>query len=437
MMKKSEYLRLALKSRCYEKKSWIIAAFSLVREDPAAYQKDAYPYRIVQTPTGVFFINPEKPDSLELIEDAPPNTPLFRFLDSIVIDSSVCLNAVGEVETKIGNVLLNLIAVVSSFGNKLPFFTGKVTVGKIEAEIAKRLETTPKEGEPRDPAKCYVDEYEKFVDALNYMTGFSQLCVHAASEKTMTAPTGLAEFKAALLEKYKGKLTDPAELVKFEKELLDFDAAYMKGDPSDGTFITGKIKNVARKKLYLTVGADQSFKNSLTVTPVINSLQEGLPTDPESFTALMNGSRLGSYARGADTVKGGVSAKILLRAGNNFKIVQDDCQTKLGIHRYFTTDNQDQLVGRSVMTTTGWVPVSEATLSSFLNKPLIVRSPMYCKSNGDNICQYCAGERLARNPNGISTALTEISAIILSTFMAMMHAKALTVAKYDYKAALS
>ena len=64
-----------------------------------------------------------------------------------------------------------------------------------------------------------------------------------------------------------------------------------------------------------------NFTDKVTITPVINSLQEGWPTDPVEFTAMMNGLRYASFSRGSETVKGGVSAKYLLRAGNNFKIV--------------------------------------------------------------------------------------------------------------------
>lgn len=439
-MKRHELLLGGLRAELYKQFDWIVSAFALTREDPEAYKGDSYVYRIVQTPTGNFCIGQNDPHELILIEDAPAGQPIFTFKEKITVDKTVCQNIrEGQIETTIGQLLFNKICVVEAFGDKVPYVTGKVTVSALEALIAEKLVDNPKEGEAANrPDVIYVFEYLAMIDSFSYLERFAQLCAWAATEKTMVAPTGVEAFKKQLLIKYEGKLTDPVELSKYEKELQDFDDAYLKDDPSYGAFTSGKIKNIARKKMFLGLGAEDGFTQTLNVTPVINSLEEGWPTEPNQYTAMMNASRAGSFSRGAETVKGGVSAKVMLRAAGNIKIVETDCGTTTGIHRQFDESNIKQIVGREIRIKNEWVKVKNLSDAEHLmGRPLIVRSPMFCKLDGDNLCSHCAGEKLAENKNGVSIALTEISSKIMTALLKAMHGKVLSTAKMNYEKALT
>lgn len=433
-MKKIDYLKKALIAGCYAKKAWILSAFTLIREDIDEYKKNPYPYRIVQTPTGFYYVDPDNNGELSKIEDAIPTEPLFKFLDTIVVDNSICSNVKDPIETKIGNVIFNLCSIVRVFGNKMPFITGRVSVSAIEDEIAEKLKDTPPPGAERSDKYYYVDELIKFENSLSYIKSLANITVWSATEKTLTSAPGFKEFKEELNKKYAGKLNDPAQLALYEKELKDYDDAYLKGDPTDGIFMSGKIRNISRMKTKLTFGATIGFETKQEVTPVTRSLEEGWSTDPAQFTAMMNGSRAGSYSRGYETVNGGVSAKVLLRAVSNFKIIFEDCNTTLGIHRTFTKKDHHKLVGRYLIEDDSIKLIESREMAlEYIDKPVIVRSPMYCHASEDAICQYCAGQRLSANPHGLTTALTSISSIILNTAMKAMHGKVLATNKMQYK----
>lgn len=438
-MNKLEFLKKAIQFECYKSKAWMISAFAITQEDPDLHKSDAFAYRIVQTPTGIFFNTEKEPGDLERIEDAVIGQPLFNFKEQLTIDKSWCPN-VGEdtIETTIGNLVFNLISVVFAFGTKVKYIQGKADVGKIEDLIAKRLVDDVEDLSQEKQDVIYVREYIKFIDSLSYLEGLAQLCAWAATEKTMLPPTGIEAFKTELLKKYAGKLEDPVELSNFETELKNFDDQYLKDDPTYGAFTSGKIKNMARKKMFLSLGAEAGFTETLKVVPVLNSLEEGWPTEPQQFTAMMNTSRAGSFSRGAETVKGGVSAKVLLRAAGNMKIVDEDCGTELGLHRVMDSNNYHQLIGREVRLKNEWVVVKNIEEAEHLTgDKIIVRSPMYCKLDGDNLCSHCAGQRLAENKEGLSTALTEISSTIMTALLKAMHGKVLSTAKLDYKKALT
>lgn len=429
-MNKLDYLKYAISQGCHKKKAWLVSVFGTIKEETNPLE-NSYPGKIIKKAWGYAFVN----SSAEIVDLEGFNKEdrvVFTFKEPITVDSSWCENAKEPVQTTIGNLIFNLLAMVPAFNSKIPFVTGRVSISAIEDIVATKLRDTPELNEPRSTEYIYVDEYLKFCDALTFISGLSQLTCWAATHKNVRGPTGIKEFKAQLLTKYEGKLTDPVELAKFEQELVDFDGKYLEGDPSFGTLVTGKVRNVARKKMYLSLGSEKDFSGSLKATPVINSLEEGWPTDPEQFVAMMNGLRFGSFSRGSETVKGGVSAKILLRAANNFKIIDTDCGTQLGIRRNFNQSNINKLIGRYVLDKTSTLVENNDVASNYLNKDIVVRSPMFCKLEGDRICKICAGTRLSQFPTGMGIPVTEISSIILAASMAAMHAQVLSTAKLDF-----
>lgn len=431
-MNKLEYIKLVLQLKLFTKKAWMISAFSITRDDMTS----PYHGKLIRQPWGMCFLDEDLNTQVK-IEGTKPDEILFSFKDIVTVTPEMAPNLAAPIESTIGNLLFNHISIIPSFGNKFPYVTGRVNVGKLEDIIASRLQDTPASESQRSNQYFYVDEYIKFVDSLQFLSTLTQITTWSATKKSILPPPGITEFKKGLIEKYKGQLTDPVVLSKFEAELLAYDDQYLKDDPAYGTFIAGKIKNTARKKLHLTIGSERGFDEGLEVVPITNSLNEGWPTSPAEFTASMNGIRSGSFSRGAETVNGGVSAKYLLRAANNFKILDKDCQSKLGIHRTFTDDNINQLEGRYIVEGSRSLLVTKETSKNYVGRNLIVRSPMYCRENGDNLCKICTGVKLANYPTGLTIPLTEISAIILNASLKIMHTSGTQTAKLDINKSLT
>jgi hypothetical protein len=406
----------------------VISAFATIKEDPTATSVNVYPGKIVRQSWGYGYIDEDV--KIQPI-DRSMAMPLYSFKEIIPVDATWCMNITAPIETTIGRLLFNLLCLVPAFDTRIPYINGPAVVSKIEDIIAPKLQNTPPAGTERSTEYIYVDEYIRFADSLQYISSLSQITCWAATEKNIRAPDGIKAFKAKLITKYGDSLKDPVQLAAFEAELRDYDEAFMKGDPSNGTFVAGKVKNIARKKMFLSIGSEKGFTETLEAAPILNSLDEGWPTDPEQFTVLMNSSRSASYSRGSETVKGGVSAKVLLRAANNFRIIDTDCQSKLGITRTFDDSNIEQLVGRYILTPSLVLVEKTTDAVNYLNRDIIVRSPMWCQMPGDTICKVCSGVKLAQFPTGITIPVTEISSIILAASMAAMHAQVLSTATID------
>ncbi len=428
-MKKLDFLKLAVQNKKYTTKKWIVSAFTIVDNTGTDVSK-LTAYDLVYTGISYAYIDPHGEQIT--IEDSTKNEPLFYFLEPITVNNEWCPNADKEISTTMGNLLFNLISIVPSFGNNIEFQTGKISIGAIEDRIAPILKSDPPDTSKRDGTGIYVSDYINFVNSLQFISGLASISVVSATVKNIQMAPGLDAYKEKLLKEYGTDIDDTNTFIKFEKQLQDYDDEYLKGDPSLRSFMSGKVKNISRKKLFLTVGKERTFAKEKDSIAVINSLHQGWPKEPKQFSELMNITRAGSFSRGAETIKGGVSAKILLRTISNFKIVPGDCNTKMGMKRQYNGTNIDNLVNRYILKEgKSSLVTTKEEADAYVGKDIVVRSPMYCKVAGDNICEICAGKRLSSNPTGLAIPVTEISDIFLTTFMKAMHGKVMSTSKMD------
>lgn len=442
-MNRLEFFLAAMAAGLYRRQSWVISAFAIVSEDPNNWELDPHPYRIVQQPTQAFYVNPDNNKELLPIEGTKGGEPPFTIKERVQLKAGQVPNLSADVETIYGNILFNYIAVVWPFGTKIPFMTGRVSADQMEKIILERLVDDPKSdmSDTGLVAKTiskaqpiYVSEYLKFCDAMFYLGGFTQICVPSASAKALQPPPGIEKLKARLIEENKDRLHDPATIAKIDAELVAADAEYLKGDESEGFLITKKSRNIVRRKLYLMHGAEAGFGDTTNVELVQNSLSQGW--DISKFPAMNDSLRAGSYNRGYQTMKGGEAVKWLLRASSNLAVTEEDCGTKLGLVVTITDDNKSRYMGFNVVTEQGYELLTEESIGRYINKVVMVRSPMYCKLDKTDYCACCVGPRLAANPTALSSAVSAYGSAFLDIFMSAAHGKALLLAKMDYKRAI-
>lgn len=426
-MNKLEYLKLCFQHRQYIHQSWCVRALATFT-DPPGKELELKPFMLVNEPWGLAFVN-EQGEKVRIDDYKLGSGPLFTPTTPVTIDSDWLPNVEGVVETDFGRLLSNAILITEPFGKLIPYMHGEVTISAIEKIVAPVMQNNPPAGEAKQDGVIYVDHYLKLGAGIEHIETFMELFTIAMTKKSILPPTGGKAFKAKLIAEYGDRLNDPVVLSEFEERLKAFDADYLKDDPSFGRFTSGKILKDSRKKIHLSMGAEGGFGKMAAVT---NSLTEGDPEDVDQIVAIVNGQRSGSYSRGAETVEGGVAAKKMLAAANNYVIQAGDCGSKLGITRTYDKNLIKSLRGRWIISgeTQKQVPM-DADVGAYLGRRLMVRSPMYCKLKDENICAVCAGESLSRYTTGISLTLTEISAAILAARMKAMHTNALTVNEID------
>lgn len=453
-MNKREYFLKAMQAEEFRRKAWVISAFALTREAPDAYKADPYPYRLIQTPAGYFFVDPDNNNQLSPIEGGRAGEPLFGVKETLMIGVVDKIpNFISEVktmervtETTYGRLLWNYVVTIHGLKGKVPYQNQRTMPKDIEAMILPRRKPNPEN--PADMAvpadmdaveraklPIYVEDYVAFCDAIFYLTGFTQLCVPTATPKMIVPPKGLDVLRKKLLEEYKDRLDDPSVIATIDAELVKFDKEYMKGDLSDGFLLSDKAFKLIRKRLFGMVGADQGLRDTVKADAVTNSLVEGV--DVNKLPTLINVARASSYRRGAETQKGGESVKWLLRASSNMSITVDDCGSKLGEFVPITEKNKAKLVGFTLVAANGTHKIQTIEdADHYVGKTVMVRSPMYCQLDKTDYCKTCAGDQLSENPNGLSAAVSDYGNKFLYISLKSAHGSALELVKLDVKSSI-
>ena len=440
-MKRYDFFVKALQAQAHLRTAWVISIFSLISEAPDAWKlqnrpgkPSNYPYRVVQTPTGHFFVNPDNPDELIQIEDAPAGKPIFEMKEEVKVNAGVLPNLSEDIHTTYGNLLFNAFVIVYAFGDKVKYIEGDVKASALEDQLVEILLDTPPEGAARDPKFIYVDEFVKFLNAMFALSAFSQLCVPACSPKSITAPPGIHALRDKLLKENKDRLHDPAVIAKIDEELVQHLRDYLKDDVSMG-FLTNKSFDVVRKKLYLMGGAEQSLESDTDFNLVTRSLSEGWSM--KDFPALCTGSRAGSFNRGAQTELGGEAVKWLFRSASNLTITVDDCGSNMGNWFFAKKGEEHKLLGFNILIGKNQsVLVDKENVGEYMGKRVLLRSPMYCKLDKTDFCKACVGVRLSNSPTSLATAVAHYGDVFLGLFLKSMHSNQLELATLNIEEVL-
>jgi hypothetical protein len=445
-MKRLDYFLAAMKAGLYRNRNWVISAFAITQEGPEDYKKDPYPYRLVKSPSGVFFVNPENTAELLPLEEVPPNTPPFAKQDKVALTAGQIPNLQADITTSYGNILANYILLVWPFKDKIPFVEGRMTPSKLEAIILPLLEDDPTSQQDyeariaKKPNIIFVNQYLKFANAMTFISGFANLWVSGGTKKALLPPPGLAELRDSLLKKHgidpANPNTDPTKVAMIMKELVALDAEWLAGDDTMNFLLLKKNFEVIRAKKYLMVGAEAGLGDGQQVEVISNSLHEGWNID--SMPAMVNNLRAGSFNRGAETMKGGESVKWLLRASSNINILPGDCGSQMGVDVLMTEKLAKKYMGFTLLAGNGAnVVLDESNAGNYLGTLVKARSPMYCKFDHTDYCATCVGPRLADNPTGASSAISDFGSTMMLMFMKAVHGKALILAKYNFKARIA
>lgn len=399
-----EYFRYALKHKLLDDLKFYYTTMTI----PLATSNDYYKVDKKQ-----YLVKVD--DAYVPITNRTTDEPLFYIKDKITLYNANMSNIPSSVDTTVGKAILNYVLLEHNFGSTIEYMNEPTTIDAIEKVVCDNLK--------RDKIK--VQQYTDFVDACSMLQSLSRITTISATPKTMTPPPGLDKFKKDLKDKYdkeygKNWVKDELKVIEFGNELKAFDAKYMEDDPTNGKLTSGKVKNNARAKMYLTFGNDAGFSDVGGDSEVVfNSLLEGYPKQKEQLAALFNSSRAGSFARGNETQYGGVVAKCLLRATNNATIEEGDCGSKLYREILVTKDNAASLEGRYMLQ--GNKPVRIDNPKSFIGKTISIRSPLYCKLSNRTYCSTCCGDQLKDYRKGITALVTNISAVVLAQSMKKMH----------------
>lgn len=453
-MDKRSFFIEALQSGAYKYKEWIISAFTVTdgfddsteTMDPANQNEytiakkaniQDYPYKILRLSDkkGYCFKDPVDNDTIIELEGTDINQPLFSLKERILLKAGDLENVDMDIDTLYGNALINAIIFIYPFGSKIPFMTGRLTGGRLDAYISERLHDTPQEGESRDDKKLYVDEYVKYATAVSSLAGLALLGVPAGSPKLLTINPKIRQRRDELFKEYADKLHDPAYVAKIESELVQMDKEDFKGDISEGFLIKSNNFDVSRKRAKIMHGIETGFgDNSKGVNPIRTSLAE--KWDIKNLPSMVDSLRAGSYNRGHQTALGGESVKFFYRVYQNTRVLEKDCGVKTGLLWRITENNYKTFTGLYTVADPDSA-LTESFVKTQIGKQLLIRTPMLCKTKAPSFCERCVGDKIAMSPTGVHIAMSDVGSIFMLSYMKAMHGKALKTAFYDYNTSIT
>lgn len=412
-----DYFKFAIENKYPLKLKWFFDLFTNVAEKK--YEDD---YIIIE---GKRAYLKEKDKEILITENY--TDVLFDFTDEVSLPKGWLPNIKKDIVTTIGRTIMNYILIVNNFGDRIDFINKQFNIGDIENLIKPKLSDNPK------PNEINIPSYRKFIKSVYYINGFSNFINLTSTNKSILPAPGINKLRTELLAKYKQKygevkMQDPAIIAQLEKELVDYDNQYLKGDPTVGKLLSGKVKNIARKKMYIMFGKGNAVDGD--AKPITYSLEDGWKKNAKDLETLYNDARGGSYSRGAETQQGGVVAKDTLRATSDIKILTKDCGSNIFIKVNLTVKNASNYLGRYINDKGKLVLLTTENVNNYVGKTVNLRDPMTCKA-APHFCTICMGTSMKSYENGMSLIASGVGGTMLNESLKKFHGGNVEVLKLD------
>lgn len=414
-MIKFDYFIYAIKNNLYLHRAWLLSSFGILPDNESNdfFEIKNKKLKVKISNNGII--------TYEDIIDFKYGQPLFHKDERCTIPNNIISFIEGKQESTYGIFIINCLMLWYPYQGKAKYINGKITdkvLNKTAYDLLKNNVVS-------------VEEHKKFEDAANMISCLAQVSVPSATRKAITPNPKVKAFKEKLLKENRDKLSDPAVIADIQKQIVDMDKEYLKGDVSLGFFIKDKNFNVTRLKLMGMYGAEPDFYDGTKLSLMETSLTEGWSKD--NMQMLVNNLRSGSYGRGKETALGGESTKVTSRIFQNYRIESDDCLTKLGMDIKITDKNYKLFIGRYEVGSKD--PLTSKDLEAYAKKNTVItlRSPAFCASPNTTYCKKCMGEQVLESGLGINSQCIIVTSTFMSVAMSSVHSRALTISRYDYK----
>lgn len=433
-MNKRDYYLECIRRKLYEKRDWVISAFSVVRKRP--FIADAtYPFQLLYDPADpdtVFFANPVDDKLVATrIVDMPMDRPPYIANQEVIVQPNEIPMITEVTDTTYGIILGNMFLLYYPFGNKFKFVNGEIPEN-IGDRIADILTDNVKPGEVELPDRIYVREFIRFGAGCDMLAAFDKLFTFSGSNKLLTVDPSVLKLRDELVEQYKDQLHDTRIQAMIEDKVVAADKASFKGDPAEKFLVSGKSFNPTRKKQLIMIGGSAGFGGSEggTSSFIPTSLRDGWKI--EDIPVHANEARAGSFFRGKETAAGGTDVIVATRMGMNTRISEEYCGSTNGLPTEITQEDIKKYLGLSVVNKDKPILLTKDNIESYVGKLVELHSPTYCVTQGDAYCATCVGVTWSRLRDGMNNVLSNIGDVFMYDRMKRMHGKSLKLAEFTF-----
>jgi len=313
--------------------------------------------------------------------------PRFNTFDVFTLPKDRLQNK-EEIETTVGRYIFNMYVIPEEYRKKFGYqnivFTKK-TVDVLE----KRLATMLLEDD------LNTAQYALFLDRAEWITLGTVYFTSPTMDYDMNVPIpAVMKRKEELFKQYEVEMKagDTNVISKVETELLDLSRKLIKEKKNEGYdfFESGSFsfENNYKKSSIMGGAMESPYTHKLDVLK--SNYMEGI--SKEEFPLFANSTIVGGYARGVETQKAGYETK---KINNTTQVITlDEAGTDCGTTQYLNIEISEGMKSmfyyRYILEGGKLIMLTEGNIFKYIGKEVMMRSPMYCKS--DQICNRCAGE---------------------------------------------
>lgn len=414
-MTRLEFLLYSFETKLFQNKLWLIRTLSILMEREAV---DEYPTRIGNK---IFFM--KDGEQIE-ITDATVGKPLFDFQEPVKVKPGMLSCIKKEMDSSYFLLMHNAFIIDYPFEGLVEYINEKFTPKNQTAMLFDHYVNH----EDR-----WVKDYERYVEALGFLSILTDLIVPTVSENILTMSEEAIRVRDRLIKENEGKLDDPIVVAEIDKQIQQVLHKELEGDEAKRFYISGKSINKVRKMTHGMIGAVPRLDDPTKVETIPVSLEEGWQA--EHMPALVNNSRAGSFDRGKDTALGGEAAKNSGRSTQNILIGGEDCGVKVGVPYLFTKNNYKRFITMYVPGSAK--PLDEASAKALVGKTVQIRTPGVCNQTSGDFCARCLGDSVAKSKIGVGSMLGAAVSTFTAIFLASFHGKELKTRDWDFNQSLS
>lgn len=337
-------------------------------------------------PTDVFVLN--KGDILNFTEDKPIKTTLGRFI-------------------------INYVLLVDPFQSLIPY-QNRTFKG------AKALESIISDNILKGNIKAAQER--KYGANILFLSSNPEYFAPTITKKALSTGANVKARKYELFKEHEEAIAagDVVTIAKIEEELVNMDREYLSKDPSKIFLMKDSYFSNIRKKLFIIHGAVPAFGRKGEYDFIPNSLEEGWTV--KDFPKIANEIRDGTYSRSTEVAKGGDTSNFILRIFQNTRIVEDDCGTTRGVPLTLHNENYKEYIDRNIIDGGKSVTLTAANVKSYIGKPVLLRSPTYCKAKDGGFCYKCTNKRFEETrQDTMATIMNTLGAMFSTLALKKVH----------------
>ena len=241
--------------------------------------------------------------------------------------------------------------------------------------------------------KKLINTYTDPLIITNTITKLNEECFKLGSIIPSTFDINSLILPDFIIKKRKELIVDGLTPDEFNKRVTALGTEYLEYLKEHNSGVYDIIKSGAKGNeglfgsLMIAKGSTMDIEGNIS-KPILHSYNEGF--DLEEYYRCAAEARYTQYMKSVASQEPGYMSRRIVFSLSNILLDNNDCKTKKYLKLKITKSMLSRILGRYMVNDDGDLELIENS-EKLLNKIILLRSPIYCKSQ-DGVCKICFGQ---------------------------------------------